>query len=304
MGTHRKSHEGRLKKTLAAGAIAGAAVGFGALAAAPSAFADNNDNEGWWLGSGNANNNNTIIGQVGSGNANQFGNFNGNIMNNQLNALSPVIGGTAVQANTTSANHEPGHLPTPRRPHSTAVPRQYRSTPVRRPQPPRNHRRSSWLASNRLGANVTNTGGQIPIPINIPVNTTTGGIAIPVVPILSNVNPGGPTVNNNTGGATSATGGAISGETTPATLGDPDATNVADVRRGCHVGGQRHRDQQRWQHPPGSTANNTVTNNTNNTHPPLRLATTPLTVRATTRRTTAEMAARTASATTTTTDRS
>ena len=97
MGTHRKSHESALKKTLAAGAIAGAAVGFGALAAAPMAFADNNDNEGWWLGSGNANNNNTIFGQMGSGNANQFGNFNGNIMNNQLNAFSPVIGGTAVQ---------------------------------------------------------------------------------------------------------------------------------------------------------------------------------------------------------------
>ena len=113
MGTHRKSHEGRLKKTLAAGAIAGAAVGFGALAAAPSAFADNNDNEGWWLGSGNANNNNTIFGQVGSGNANQFGNFNGNIMNNQLNALSPVIGGTAVQANTTSPINDPGHLQRP-----------------------------------------------------------------------------------------------------------------------------------------------------------------------------------------------
>ena len=110
MGTHRKSHEGRLKKTLAAGAIAGAAVGFGALAAAPSAFADNNDNEGWWLGSGNANNNNTIIGQVGSGNANEFGNFNGNIMNNQLNALSPVIGGTAVQANTTRQSTTPVNL--------------------------------------------------------------------------------------------------------------------------------------------------------------------------------------------------
>ena len=109
MGTHRKSHEGRLKKTLAAGAIAGAAVGFGALAAAPSAFADNNDNEGWWLGSGNANNNNTIFGQVGSGNANQFGNFNGNIMNNQLNALSPVIGGTAVQANTTANANTPAN---------------------------------------------------------------------------------------------------------------------------------------------------------------------------------------------------
>ena len=53
------------------------------------AFADTSDNEGWWLGSGNASNNNTIFGQVGSGNANQFGNFNGNIMNNQLNALQP-----------------------------------------------------------------------------------------------------------------------------------------------------------------------------------------------------------------------
>ena len=96
MGTHRKSHESALKKTLAAGAIAGAAVGFGALAASPMAFADTSDNEGWWLGSGNASNNNTIFGQMGSGNSNQFGNFNGNIMNNQLNAFSPVIGGTAV----------------------------------------------------------------------------------------------------------------------------------------------------------------------------------------------------------------
>lgn len=99
MGTHRKSHEGALKKTLAAGAIAGAAVGFGALAAAPMASADESGNEGWWLGSGNANNNNTIFGQMGSGNANQIGNFNGNIQNKQFNVLSPVIGGTATQVN-------------------------------------------------------------------------------------------------------------------------------------------------------------------------------------------------------------
>ena len=91
----------QFRKTIAAGAIAGAAVGFAALAAAPMASADTTDNEGWWLGSGNANNNNTIFGQAGAGNSNQFGNFNGNIMNNQLNAFSPVIGGTAVQANTT-----------------------------------------------------------------------------------------------------------------------------------------------------------------------------------------------------------
>jgi hypothetical protein len=92
----------QMKKTIAASAIAGAAVGFGALLAAPLASADTNDNTGWWLGSGNASGNNTIIGQAGSGNANQFGNFNGNIQNNQLNALSPVIGGTATQANVTS----------------------------------------------------------------------------------------------------------------------------------------------------------------------------------------------------------
>src|SRR6478752_5438120 len=92
----------QLRKTIAASAIAGAAVGFGALLGAPTAFADTNNDDGWWLGSGNANGNNTIFGQAGAGNSNQFGNFNGNIQNNQLNALSPVVGGTAVQANTTS----------------------------------------------------------------------------------------------------------------------------------------------------------------------------------------------------------
>ena len=47
---------------------------------------------------------------MGSGNANQFGNFNGNIQNNQLNVLSPVIGGTAIQVNaTTNTNTSPGH---------------------------------------------------------------------------------------------------------------------------------------------------------------------------------------------------
>ena len=77
MGTH-------LRKTVAASAIAGAAVGFGAFALAPTASADTaSDNTGWWLGSGNASNNNTIIGQAGAGNSNQFGNFNGNVMNNQ-----------------------------------------------------------------------------------------------------------------------------------------------------------------------------------------------------------------------------
>src|SRR5689334_20762786 len=92
----------QMKKTIAATAIAGAAVGFGALVAAPLASADTNGNTGWWFGSGNASGNNTIIGQAGSGNGNQFGNFNGNVQNNQLNALSPVIGGTAVQTNTTA----------------------------------------------------------------------------------------------------------------------------------------------------------------------------------------------------------
>ncbi len=104
MGTHRKSSNITMKKTFAVGAIAGAAAGFGALSLAPTAFADNNDNEGWWLGSGNMNGNNTIIGQSGNGIVNQNGGGNGNIMNNQLNALSPVVGsGLAVNAAPTTA---------------------------------------------------------------------------------------------------------------------------------------------------------------------------------------------------------
>ena len=56
------------------------------------AWGSNAGDDGWWLGSGN----NTTIGNNGNGNTSQNGAFNGNIMNNQVNVLSPVIGGTAV----------------------------------------------------------------------------------------------------------------------------------------------------------------------------------------------------------------
>ncbi len=55
---------------------------------------NNSSGSGWWLGSGN----NTTIGNNGNGNSSQNGAFNGNVMNNQVNLLSPVIGGTAANA--------------------------------------------------------------------------------------------------------------------------------------------------------------------------------------------------------------
>src|SRR3954462_1111100 len=95
MGNHRKTRAARtpskLNRTCAICAIAGAA-GFGLISLAPTAFADNSSDDGWWLGSGY----NTTIGNNGNGNTSQNGAFNGNVMNNQLNLLSPVIGGTAV----------------------------------------------------------------------------------------------------------------------------------------------------------------------------------------------------------------
>ena len=106
MGKHRKTRAARtpakLNRTCAICAIAGAA-GFGLISLAPTAFADNSSDDGWWLGSGN----NTPIGNNGNGNTSQNGAFNGNVMNNQLNLLSPVIGGTAVNAGARIAARRP-----------------------------------------------------------------------------------------------------------------------------------------------------------------------------------------------------
>ena len=56
MGNHRKTRAARtpskLNRTCAICAIAGAA-GFGLISLAPTAFADNSSDDGWWLGSGN-----------------------------------------------------------------------------------------------------------------------------------------------------------------------------------------------------------------------------------------------------------
>ncbi len=224
MATHRKSHDGLMKKTLAAGAIAGAAVGFGALAAAPLASADTNDNTGWWLGSGNANGNNTIYRADGQRQRQSIRQLqrqhpeqpaerpqpgdrrHGGTGQHHVPVTSPVTSNAQTSALNGGALAVPVNAGT-----TTAT-----SVPIG----------GALALPIGVGANTQNTGGQIPIPINVPVNTTTGGIAIPVVPILSNTNPGGPTVNNNTGGPTSATGGEISGDTTAGNSGDAEATNV------------------------------------------------------------------------------
>ena len=95
MGNHRKPRAARtpakLNRTCAICAIAGAA-GYGLISLAPIAMADNTSEDGWWFGSGN----NTPIGNNGNGNTSQNGAFNGNIMNNQANPFSPIIGGTAA----------------------------------------------------------------------------------------------------------------------------------------------------------------------------------------------------------------
>lgn len=110
MGTHRKPRESKLNRTLAIGAIAGATAGFGALAtlSAPVASADE---AGWWLTDGDimsdndiASGNNTVLGSVGSGISNQSSLGSNNIVNNQFNVLSPVIGsGTAVNSGAATA---------------------------------------------------------------------------------------------------------------------------------------------------------------------------------------------------------
>ena len=87
MSKHVKTRKSTtLNRTAAVGAIAGCALGFGALSAAlaPIASADS-----WWILSDNT----TTIGSNGNGNSNQFGGIaNGNIGNAQNNVpiLSPV----------------------------------------------------------------------------------------------------------------------------------------------------------------------------------------------------------------------
>ncbi len=95
MSKHSKSR----RRAVAITAVAGSAIGFGVLAAlaTPTAGADIQGGDGWWLFSGTA----AAIGNNGNGNTNQFGGGNGNIINGQLNVpiLSPVIaGGNAINA--------------------------------------------------------------------------------------------------------------------------------------------------------------------------------------------------------------
>ena len=98
---------GRLSRTVAIGAIAGSALGLGALAGAASAQADNCVDSGFGCGWFNEvlSRNNNQIGSNGNGITNQFGAANGNIANGQLNVpvLSPVIaGGNATNAAPTT----------------------------------------------------------------------------------------------------------------------------------------------------------------------------------------------------------
>ena len=101
--TSNKLDAGTWSRTLAIGAIAGCAIGLGALAGAGTAQADDCEESGIACGwfSGILNGNAVPIGTNGNGNTNQFGAVNGNIANGQLNVpiLSPVIaGGNAVNA--------------------------------------------------------------------------------------------------------------------------------------------------------------------------------------------------------------
>jgi len=262
MATHRKSHEGTLKKTLAAGAIAGAAVGFSALVATPTASADtNSDNAGWWIGSGSASNNNTIFGQVG----------NGNVMNNQLNALSPVIGGNAVQTNaTTNTNTQ-----TTTDAQTSALNGGALAIPVSAGANtatalPLGAALAGNLGAGTGGASTANTGGNPATqnPVNVPI-TTGGNNVLPIVPVLSNLNPGGPgTVTdtaspNNTSGSGAITGPVSSGGVGAA--GNPEATNAQVAAAGAsstNTGTASSTGGNTTQH--STTTGGTITNNTTN----------------------------------------
>jgi hypothetical protein len=109
MSKHRKMRTSRINRTLAAGAVVGStAAGFGVLSAlvGPTASADQDlsciasgAGCGWFAG----NDVNVPIGINGNGTTTQFGAANGNVMNNQLNFLSPVVGGIGANTGATTA---------------------------------------------------------------------------------------------------------------------------------------------------------------------------------------------------------
>jgi len=89
MSKHRKTRKSpvpvKLNRAIAIGAVAGSAIGFGALMTvnSPTAYADTDSS--WWLLTGNntpiASGNNLVIGTNGNGNSNQLALGTGNIGN-------------------------------------------------------------------------------------------------------------------------------------------------------------------------------------------------------------------------------
>jgi hypothetical protein len=252
MGTHRKASKStQLKKTFAVGVIAGAAAGFGALSLAPTAFADitNEDNEGWWLGSGNLNGNQTIFGNNGNGVVNQFGAANGNIMNNQTNIplLSPQLNtGTAAQVNTPVNLNVPVTANTPVvTGNGAALGTTVGASPAT----------AVPLGAALGGANLTgaNAGAAVPInagaaiPVQIPVQ-------IPAAPILSTLEQ----TNTQTG-----VGAQQSGTTTGAIIDDRDTaeggTNLQVAGAHSEVTGGNTRGGNTY--VGGSATGGTIVNN-------------------------------------------
>src|SRR4051794_1620752 len=126
MSKHRKTCKSpmpvKLNRAIAIGAVAGSAVGFGALLTANSPMAYADTDSSWWLLSGNntpiASGNNLVIGTSGNGNSNQLALGTGNILNAQVNLFSlgvatvanaaPATGGAAVGGAALSAATEAG----------------------------------------------------------------------------------------------------------------------------------------------------------------------------------------------------
>ncbi len=247
MGTHRKASKStQLKKTFAVGAIAGAAAGFGALSLAPTAFADitNEDNEGWWLGSGNLNGNQTIFGNNGNGVVNQFGVANGNIMNNQTNIplFSPQLNaGTAAQVNTPVQPNTPiaANLQAPIG-NGTAI------SPAAAP----NVALGSGLAANLTGANAAAA-----TPINAGANV------LPIqAPVQNNLIPIGGTQDN--GGNTQVPIGAIQAGENEAEVNDQDDALGISNQEALAIGGDAGDvDQEGTASNNGSINNNNTPNN-------------------------------------------